>query len=225
MKTKIISILAIIIVTLGGIIYTLIPKKDNPEILTETQVNLTTIANPLTIKAMRERDYPGSEIIIDQKLTSKSKYEQFVTSYLSDGLKIYALLTVPIGNPPEGGWPVIIFNHGYIPPNIYSTTERYVAYVDYFARNGYIVFKPDYRGHGNSEGEPEGAYYSPSYTIDDLNAIASIKKLPDANPDKIGVWGHSMGGNITLRDLVVNKGYQGRSHMGWSCWFLRRLNV
>ena len=45
-----------------------------------------------------------------------------------------------------------MFNHGYIPPAQYRTTERYVAYVDGFARNGYVVFKPDYRGHGDSEG-------------------------------------------------------------------------
>jgi len=76
--------------------------------------------------------------------------------------------------------------------------------VDAFARNGYIVFKPDFRGHGNSQGRPEGAYYAPSYTIDDLNALASIKNYKDSNPARIGVWGHSMGGNITLRDLVIN---------------------
>ena len=48
---------------------------------------------------------------------------------------------------------MIVFNHGYIPPAEYRTTERYVAYVDGFARNGYIVFRPDYRGHDQSEGE------------------------------------------------------------------------
>jgi dipeptidyl aminopeptidase/acylaminoacyl peptidase len=123
---------------------------------------------------------------------------------MSDGLKIYALLTVPKGSTPQNGWPVILFNHGYISPDQYQTTERYVAYVDAFAKNGYIVFKPDFRGNGNSEGQPEGAYYSPAYAIDDLNALSSIKKYQDADPNKIGVWGHSMGGNITLRDLVVN---------------------
>jgi dipeptidyl aminopeptidase/acylaminoacyl peptidase len=100
---------------------------------------------------------------------------------------------------------VIIFNHGYIPPQQYQTTERYVDYVDAFAKNGYIVFKPDYRGNGNSEGKPEGAYYSPAYTIDALNALSSIKKFKDADPGRIGMWGHSMGGNITLRAMVVSK--------------------
>ena len=34
----------------------------------------------------------------------------------SEGNKIYGLLTVPFGDPPEGGFKAIVFNHGYIPP-------------------------------------------------------------------------------------------------------------
>ncbi len=161
--------------------------------------------NPLSIVAMRAKSYPGSDLTIEQTLSPGVNYNQYVASYISEGLKIYGLLTVPIeNNPPAGGWPVIIFNHGYIAPEAYKTTERYVAYVDALARSGYIVFKPDYRGHGNSEGQPEGAYYSPAYATDVLNALSSVKKYKSANPSKIAMWGHSMGGNITLRDIVVN---------------------
>lgn len=159
--------------------------------------------SPLSIEAMRSRQYPGSDLKIEQTLSPGSNYSQYVASYQSDGLKIYGLLTIPNGDKPKTGWPVILFNHGYIPPDIYRTTERYVAYVDVFARDGFIVFKPDFRGNGSSEGQPEGAYYSPAYTVDDLNALASIKKYKDADPNRVGIWGHSLGGNITLRDLVV----------------------
>ena len=108
---------------------------------------------------------------------------------------------------------MIIFNHGYIPPEQYQTTERYIAYTDAFSRNGYIVFKSDYRGHGNSEGTPEFPEYSPFYTIDILNAISSVKKLKNpstgsgliADVNRIGMWGHSMGGTVTLRSLIVSK--------------------
>lgn len=166
---------------------------------------------PLSVATMREKSYPGSSMTIEQTLSPGSNYDQYIASYMSDGLKIYGLLTVPQGQRPASGWPVIIFNHGYIPPEVYKTTERYVAYVDAFARAGYIVFKPDYRGNGSSEGKPEGAYYSPAYTVDVLNALASVKKLTDpttgkgtiADPARIGMWGHSMGGNITLRVMVV----------------------
>jgi dipeptidyl aminopeptidase/acylaminoacyl peptidase len=120
-------------------------------------------------------------------------------------LKIYGLLTIPTGTPPEGGWPVIIFNHGYIPPEQYRTTQRYEAYVGGFARQGFVVFKPDYRGHGNSEGDPQGAYYSDAYIADVMNAMASVKKMPEVNPDRVGMWGHSMGGHLTLRAMVISK--------------------
>ena len=78
-----------------------------------------------------------------------------------------------------------------------------MAYVDGFARSGYIVFRSDYRGHGNSEGEANGAYSAPDYTVDVLNAVVSMKKYPDADPNRIGMWGHSMGGYITLRAMVI----------------------
>lgn len=168
--------------------------------------------NPLSIEVMRKKTYPGSNLLIEKTLSPGSNYNQYIASYQSDGLKIYGLLTVPFGDPstssgqekPAGGWPVITFNHGYIPPTSYQTTERYVAYIDAFSRNGYLVFKPDYRGNGNSEGQPEGAYYSPAYATDILNAVSTLKRFKDANPEKIGMWGHSMGGNITLRDIVVD---------------------
>ena len=159
----------------------------------------------LSIENLREGEYPGSDLVIEQTLGLGSNYERFIVSYKSEGLKIYALLTVPTSEPPENGFPAIVFNHGYIPPREYQTAERYVAYQDGFAKNGYVTFKSDYRGHGNSEGEASGAYGSNGYTIDVLNAVASIKKYPKVNPGKIGMWGHSLGGFITLRSMVVSK--------------------
>ena len=38
-----------------------------------------------------------------------------------------------------------------------------------------------------------------------LNALASLKRFPQANPQKIGMWGHSMGGFLTLRAMVISK--------------------
>ena len=164
----------------------------------------TPIPNPLEIDAMRARDYPGSEIVIEDTLDPGVNYSRYYVSYLSEGLKIYALMTVPNEEKPANGWPVIIFNHGYIPPDVYRTTERYVAYVDLIARSGYIVFRSDYRGHDRSEGEAGGAYSHPDYTVDVLNALASMKRYPDADPNRIGMWGHSMGGYITLRSMVIS---------------------
>lgn len=158
-----------------------------------------------TIEALRSRTHPGSALSIERTLTPGANYKRYIASYRSDGLKIFGLLTVPSGPKPKTGWPVILFNHGYIPPTQYRTTERYVAYVDAFARSGYIVFKSDYRGHGSSEGQAEGGYWSPGYTVDVLNAVSTLAQYKEADPNRMGMWGHSMGGFLTLRALVVDK--------------------
>jgi uncharacterized protein len=165
----------------------------------------TPVPNPMSIEAMRAGEYPGSDIVIVQELAVGSNYRRYYAYYLSQGLKIYALLTVPNGEKPAGGWPAIVFNHGYIPPQVYVTTERYIAYVDRLAKAGYIVFRIDYRGHDRSEGVASGAYSSPGYTVDVLNAVSSLQRFPDVNPDKIGMWGHSMGGYLTLRSMVISR--------------------
>lgn len=161
--------------------------------------------HPLMVEYMRKQSYPGSDIVIEETLAPGANYNRYIASYRSEGYKIYALLTVPQGAKPATGWPVIIFNHGFIPPEIYRTTERYVAYVDGFARNGYIVFRSDYRGHGFSEGEPTSSRGSPAYTVDVLNAVASMKRYADTDPARIGMWGHSMGGLLTLRSMVTTQ--------------------
>jgi dipeptidyl aminopeptidase/acylaminoacyl peptidase len=171
---------------------------------TPTRTPTATPTNPLMIEIMRQQEYPGSEITFERTLEPGSNYDRYVVSYQSESNKIYALLTVPWGTPPESGWPVIIFNHGWIEPEIYRTTERYLDYVDAIARSGYIVFRSDYRGHGDSEGEAVVAYRSPGYTADVLNGMASVKTLDYADPDRVGMWGHSMGGFITLRAMVIS---------------------
>lgn len=172
--------------------------------ITSNTRNSTPYSNdPLSIAYQRVKKYPGSKITIEQTLEPGVNYQQYIASYNSDGLKIYGLLAIPNTPSPTGGYPAIIFNHGYIPPEEYRTTERYVAYFADIAKEGYVVFKPDYRGHGNSEGKPEGAYFSPGYTTDVMNALMSIESMPQVNPNKMGMWGHSLGGFLTLRSLVL----------------------
>jgi hypothetical protein len=68
---------------------------------------------------------------------------------------------------------------GCIRPSEYRTTERYVAYVDAIARNGHIVFKPDLRGHGDSDGGHTvkgGSYSTPAYTVDAPKCIGVTQR-------------------------------------------------
>lgn len=157
--------------------------------------------NELTIPYLRERLYEStlSEL---QQVSSNLSYTSYLTSYDSDGFKVNGMLTKPTSEMPEGGFPAIVFVHGYIPPDNYNTLTSYSSYVDFLAREGFVVFKIDLRGHADSEGEAGGGYFGSDYIIDVLNARSALSNSDFVNPQNIGVWGHSMAGNIALRSMV-----------------------
>lgn len=169
----------------------------------QTSPSPTPSLEPLAIDAIRARQYQGSAIKIERELGSQSGYKDSLISYTSDGYKIFALQSTPNGSPPPEGWPVVILNHGYIPPADYQTNgPEYRQFISALAGAGFVVIKPDYRGHGQSEGEPAGGHFSPAYTYDLLNLIASIKQTPGLNPARVGLLGHSMGAHVALRAAV-----------------------
>lgn len=178
-------------------------STENSGVTTSNQPQPTPVPfAELTIPFLRQQSY-GGQLGELKLLTKTTNYTSYLTNYNSDSLQVNGLLTIPNGEEPERGWPAVVFIHGYIPPDSYRTTEKYEAYVDYLARNGMVVFKIDLRGHGKSEGEANGAYYSSDYVVDTLNAYAALATADFVNPNKIGLWGHSMAGNVVLRTLAV----------------------
>lgn len=220
MKTSatIFFILGMVMLTL---IMTLVFKRDKTNIVTKE--NLTTnnppalivsketpsvTPHPMSIEALRQGEYPGGDFTIEETLSDGTNYRQRIVSYQSEGLKIYGLLTIPLAPKPENGYPAVIFVHGYIPPKQYSTTGNYPSYQATLARGGFVTFKPDLRGHGNSEGEAVSAHYSEKYVIDTLSALAYMKTSTDIDPERIGYWGHSNGGEIGLRTILISSDIQ-----------------
>lgn len=181
-----------------------IKNIDNPPTPAVYSAHSELAFKELTIPFLSEREYESSLTSLEED-SNNSNYTSYLTSYTSDGFLVNGLLTRPDGQMPAGGFPAIIFVHGYIPPANYVTTSNYSAYVDYLARNGFVVFKIDLRGHGNSEGEASGAYYSGDYIVDVLSAKNALSKLDFVNPERIGLWGHSMAGNVTFRSFVADR--------------------
>lgn len=167
--------------------------------------NKPKINSPISIEHLRSLSIDSEALVLEEELSSEVNYTRYIASYISEGNKVYGLLTIPNEEIPEGGYPAIVFDHGYIPPTQYVTTSGYVAYVDYLARNGFVVFKIDFRGNGKSEGDPSGSYFSSAYTIDAVSAVKSLQKFEKVNSQRIGMWGHSMSGNVLLRSMLVSE--------------------
>jgi dipeptidyl aminopeptidase/acylaminoacyl peptidase len=166
----------------------------------------TPVLDPLQIEAIRARPYTPSTLTPTRDLGDQGGYHETVSSFVSDGLVEYALVSTPAGPKPAAGWPVIVLAHGYVNPALYRTDgPEYASMIAELARAGYLVVKLDYRGHGSSQGEAAGGHFSPVYAYDVLNLIATLKHYPDANPARIGLLGHSLGGHVALRTIVVSK--------------------
>lgn len=151
----------------------------------------------------------SSSIIVERELAEQEKYKSFIVSYQSEGTKQYALMNIPKNTKPENGWPVVVVNHGHIPPYQYSTINSYKNTAGYYASSGFLVLKPDYRGHDKSEGIATQFIFRNQYAVDVLNLIASISSVTDANPDKIFIYGHSMGADVSLQVAEVSSRIKG----------------
>ncbi len=154
---------------------------------------------------MRARTYPASVLTPVRSDGDQGGYVNSVVSYVSDGLVERALLSVPDTPRPMAGWPVVIISHGYIDPRTYRTDDgSYAQFIATFARAGYMVVKPDFRGHGQSQGVAEGGYLSPVYTYDLLNLVSTLRVDARVDRSRIGLFGHSLGGYEALRAMVVS---------------------
>lgn len=160
-----------------------------------------------SIASLRARDYGGKTIEITETLGKNSAFTRHLYRYDSDGLNIYGFANVPQG---DGPFPVIIALHGYIDPKIYHTLDYTTHYADALASAGYLVLHPNLRGYPPSD---EGDnLFRVGMAIDVLNLIALVKEyggtpglLESADPGRIGLWGHSMGGGISTRVLTVSR--------------------
>ena len=152
------------------------------------------------IAGMIGRRYEGSRVQKQGTVRQTDEFTTYRVSYLSDNLRISGMMNVPQGRGP---FPVIILCHGYIRPDQYATGDDTWRESYHLAKQGYITIAPDYRGHA---GSGNGAsYFHVGYAQDVLNLIASLPNIEGADPRRVGVWGHSMGGGVALKTGVVSK--------------------
>jgi dienelactone hydrolase len=168
---------------------------------TQTPIRYSLALDPkqLSIDALRARPYGGSGVKIVRTVATNEAYKQVLIEYVSDGLRITGEMNIPRGIGP---FPVVILDHGYFKPAEYKTGDGTNRAADAFARRGYLTIAPDYRCYAGSQCGSNPFYIG--YAIDVLNLIAQVSSIPDADVNRLGIWGHSMGGGITLRVLTIN---------------------
>ena len=125
--------------------------------------------------------------------TDPSGSSREATSFDSHGVSCAA--TVFRAEPrPGSSTPVIVMAHGFGSVR----ALRLYAYAERFAAAGYTVVVFDYRGFGDSDGEPRQLLDISMQHEDWHGALAFARSLDGVDPDRVVAWGTSFAGGHVL---------------------------
>ncbi len=184
-----------------------LPAKETTTLLATATAILTPspmptveqLIYPYTIDGLRHHDYKSGKVHIRAKLEETDLYTRYLIDYPSDGLTITGIMQIPKnGKPP---FPVIVMNHGFFPRASYASGDGTWRAAQYLNKYGYITLASDYRSWGGSDVGPS-LFYS-GLVIDVVNLLNAIPSIPEADATRVGMWGHSMGGGVTMRVLTI----------------------
>ncbi len=166
-----------------------------------------------SILRLSGRKFTGSQIVLDEATATTSAYTVYTFHYDSDGKKVTGVAHLPVqtGLPAQAGipngntkFPVIVQFRGYVDLEKYFPGEGTQRSAEVYAANGFMTLAPDFLGYGGSDSPSADVFEErfETYTTA-LNLLASVGSLPMADPDRIGIWGHSNGGQIALTVLEI----------------------
>ncbi|MGD8403346.1 MAG: alpha/beta hydrolase [Anaerolineales bacterium] len=155
---------------------------------------------PYTIEGLREHDYQSGMLNVGDVLAETENFTRYAIDYPSDGLTITGIMQIPkVGSEP---YPVIIMNHGFFSRAVYKSGDGSDRAAEFLNRHGYLTLSSDYRSWGDSD-VGHSLFYS-GLVIDVINLMNAVSSIPEADPERIGMWGHSMGGGTTLKVLTID---------------------
>ncbi len=162
--------------------------------------------SPYTFEALGKRQFKPRDIKLGAILAQEENFTSYVFTYQSDGKTISGMANLPKG---EGRFPVIILLRGYADSQNYHVGLGTERSANNLAMSGFLTLAPDFLGYGYSDWEDKdilsARFYRPAEVLSLLSAVSS---LPSADSGRIGLWGHSNGGQIALSLLeITGKAY------------------
>jgi pimeloyl-ACP methyl ester carboxylesterase len=177
------------------------------------------------------------EVEVVETFKTEKFVRQKITFAVEEGDRLAAYLFVPVKR--EGKLPAVLCLHPTerklgkgVPAGFGPKPDRH--YAVHLAERGYVTLAPDYVGSGDSTFDPyEHGYASATMKgiWNHMRCVDLLQSLSEADPERIGVLGHSLGGHNSLfvaafderiRCVVSNCGFNSFPHymngdlQGWS---------
>jgi dipeptidyl-peptidase-4 len=154
-------------------------------------------------------DGSRAAIINENKVPELAEYHispvEFSSTSASDGTKLYLRIMKPPNFDPARKYPVLIFTYGG--PHAQVVTNAWdpsLLWDESVAAKGYIIFSLDNRGsygRGHAFETPVYHQFGKVELEDQLAGVKYLKSLGYVDGSRIGIWGWSYGGYMTLYSL------------------------
>ncbi len=159
-----------------------------------------------SFETLAQKSFKGGVIKVGPATKEEKNFTTHVFTYHSDDKTISGMINIPRGT---GKFPVIILLRGYADQKNYHIGLGTERSANSLADLSFLTLAPDFLGYGNSDFEDQDILLARFYRpVEVLNLLASVASLPQADSAKVGLWGHSNGGQIALSILeITGKAY------------------
>jgi len=166
---------------------------------------------------LTKNDGTNIRTLIENKMESLDDYDlaypEFTSFKTSDGIELKAMITKPADFDPDKKYPVLIY--GYSGPAsqlVRNTWGRPSSKLWYtmLTQKGYIIFTLDQRGTGGRGKDFKNLAYGDigKYMhLDHIEGVKYLRSLPYVDAERIGIWGWSGGGYLTLMEMTRGSEY------------------
>jgi dipeptidyl-peptidase 4 len=136
---------------------------------------------------------------------------EFLNVKANDGTKLYATMIKPPDFDPSKKYPVLINVYGGPQAQQVRNAWSGITFLwhEMMAEKGYVIFTLDNRGsynRGHAFETPIYHHFGRVELEDQLTGVQYLKSLPYVDGSRIGIWGWSYGGYMTLYAMTHAEG-------------------
>ncbi len=194
-------------------------RRDPTEEPTE---EATEQPRPISLAALAQADLTGGGLRLGAVRERTATYTSYDVTFRSTTagagttpLRISGVLNVPSGRGP---FPAVVLAHGYIDPAYYVRGQGMTRERGFLAERGFVALHVDYRNHAESTDDPRiETAVRLGYAADVAAAARALAASREVrvDPDRIALFGRSMGGGVMLKALAADPGLFAAG-VGWA---------